>query len=94
MSLGAPRAQDEDEADGNSLTADGEASMSKSVEEREGQAPEPVDLLMGMPEADNWGIKGLRTLMNNHQDYHAMIVGLDPQSLGLDVSSPEYVVLV
>lgn len=50
-----------------------------------------VDPLAGMPAADKWGIKGLRTLMNNYPDYHAMIVGMDPNSLGLDLGSQEYV---
>jgi hypothetical protein len=44
-----------------------------------------------MSESDKWGIKGLRTLMNNYPDYNAMVVGLDPASLSLDVTSPEYV---
>lgn len=42
-----------------------------------------------MPESDKWGIKGLRTLMNNYPDYHAMVLGLDHSTLGLDVNSPE-----
>ena len=29
--------------------------------------------------------------MNNYPDYHAMIVGMDPNSLGLDLGSQEYV---
>lgn len=55
------------------------------------QADDVVDPLEGMAEIDRWGIKGLRTLMNNYPDYHAMVVGMDPTSLGLDMSSPEYV---
>lgn len=66
-----------------------DGSTSKLQEDKQSQAPEEVDLLSGMPEADKWGVKGLRTLMNNYGDYHAMIIGLDPQSLGLDVNSPE-----
>lgn len=69
--------------------SDYNVSGAKASENRENQPPESVDLLGGMPEADKWGIKGLRTLMNNYPDYHAMIVGLDPQTLGLDVASPE-----
>ena len=66
-----------------------EGANAKSNEDRDTQPPDSVDLLAGMPEADKWGIKGLRTLMNNYPDYHAMVVGLDPQTLGLDVGSPE-----
>jgi CCR4-NOT transcription complex subunit 2 len=69
--------------------SDYNGSTAKAPENRESQPPESVDLLAGMPETDKWGIKGLRTLMNNYPDYHAMIVGLDPQALGLDVASPE-----
>lgn len=42
-----------------------------------------------MPAVDKWGIKGLRTLMNTYPDYHAMIIGMDPNTIGLDLSSPE-----
>lgn len=52
--------------------------------------PEPVDPLAGMPEIDKWGIKGLRTLMSTYPDYNALTLGIDPSSLGLDLSSPEY----
>ncbi|CEJ84657.1 hypothetical protein VHEMI03541 [[Torrubiella] hemipterigena] len=55
------------------------------------QADDVVDPLEGMAEIDRWGIKGLRTLMNNYPDYHAMVVGMDPTSLGLDMSSPELI---
>lgn len=53
------------------------------------QSPDVIDPLAGMAEVDKWGIKGLRTLMNNYPDYHAMVVGMDPNSLGLDMSSQE-----
>lgn len=53
------------------------------------EVPEVVDPLAGMAEVDKWGIKGLRTLMNNYPDYHAMVVGMDPSSFGLDMSSQE-----
>lgn len=49
-----------------------------------------VDPLDGMPESDKWGLKGLRTLMNNYPDFSAMICGIDPNSLGLDLNSAEY----
>ncbi|GAO18145.1 hypothetical protein UVI_02036720 [Ustilaginoidea virens] len=42
-----------------------------------------------MAPVDKWGIKGLRTLMNNYPDYHAMVVGMDPSSMGLDTNSQE-----
>jgi CCR4-NOT transcription complex subunit 2 len=63
--------------------------VGSTKDEKEPQLPEVVDPLAGMPEADKWGIKGLRTLMNNYPDYHAMVVGMDPSSLGLDMSSQE-----
>jgi CCR4-NOT transcription complex subunit 2 len=42
-----------------------------------------------MAAADKWGIKGMRTLMNSYPDYHAMVVGMDATTLGLDFNSPE-----
>lgn len=93
MTLGSSTVQNEDATsravgDGPQ-TIDQDGSTTKLDEERQRQAPEGVDLLSGMPEADKWGVKGLRTLMNNYPDYHAMIVGLDPQTLGLDVAATE-----
>ncbi|EQL03429.1 NOT2/NOT3/NOT5 family protein [Ophiocordyceps sinensis CO18] len=44
-----------------------------------------------MAAVDKWGIKGLRTLMNNYPDFHAMVVGMDPNTLGLDLSSQELI---
>lgn len=67
-----------------------EVAKSKAREDEENQAAEVVDPLAGMAEVDKWGIKGLRTLMNNYPDYHAMVVGMDPGSLGLEMSSTEY----
>lgn len=65
-----------------------DASSGKG-KESELHPPELVDPLAGMPAEDKWGIKGLRTLMSNYSDYHAMVVGMDPTSLGLDISSQE-----
>ncbi|KAF1737327.1 General negative regulator of transcription subunit 2 [Beauveria bassiana] len=53
------------------------------------EAQGAVDPLAGMPDADKWGLKGMRTLMNNYPDYHALVVGMDPNSLGLDIQSPD-----
>lgn len=64
-------------------------SVKKVKDENENSAPEVIDPLEGMPAVDKWGIKGLRTLMNNYPDYHAMVVGMDPTSLGLDMGSQE-----
>lgn len=64
-------------------------SVEKVKDENENNAPEVIDPLEGMPAVDKWGIKGLRTLMNNYPDYHAMVVGMDPTSLGLDMGSQE-----
>ncbi|KAF4450128.1 cell division control CDC36 [Fusarium albosuccineum] len=84
--------------DGPNATVDGasplgaignDGSAGKLADEHEPQAPEAIDPLAGMPAVDKWGIKGLRTLMNNYPDYHAMVVGMDPTSLGLDITSQE-----
>ena len=69
-----------------------DAPTGKGKEEQEGHGrPEPVDPLNGMAEIDKWGLKGLRTLMNNYPDFNALTIGIDPNSLGLDLQSPEYV---
>lgn len=66
-----------------------EGSSGKAKDNEASQPPEAVDPLAGMPAVDKWGIKGLRTLMNNCPDFHAMVVGMDPNSLGLDMTSQE-----
>ncbi|OAA47698.1 Cobalamin (vitamin B12) biosynthesis CobW-like protein [Metarhizium rileyi] len=58
---------------------------------KEGKVPDAVDPLHGMGAVDKWGIKGLRTLMNNYPDYQAMVVGMDPITVGLDVTSQEMI---
>lgn len=70
--------------------SDNDGYSVKSKEDKDSQAPEAVDPLEGMPQADKYGLKGLRTLMNNYPDYHATVVGIDPNTLGLgDLNSPE-----
>ena len=68
----------------------GDAKDSDPLKEgQNGDAQEVIDPLAGMSPVDKWGIKGLRMLMNNYPDYHAMVVGMDPSSLGLDLGSQE-----
>ena len=66
-----------------------EGSADQLTDDKVIQSPEAVDPLAGMPAVDKWGIKGLRTLMNNYPDFHAMVVGMDPATLGVDMSSQE-----
>lgn len=68
-----------------------EGPNGRSTERKDSQSAEVVDPLAGMPAVDKWGIKGLRTLMNTYPDYHAMIIGMDPSTIGLDLSSPELI---
>ena len=92
LSAGSSRPQDEDGANkalSSTEQQNPDGPSGESREDRELQPPEGIDLLAGMPEADKWGIKGLKTLMNNHSDYQAMVIGLDHGTLGLDVNSPE-----
>ncbi|KAM0261657.1 hypothetical protein ACHAQJ_002108 [Trichoderma viride] len=83
-----------------SPTAEGRGSLGvigsegpngRLAERKDSQAADVVDPLAGMAAVDKWGIKGLRTLMNNYPDYHAMIIGMDPSTIGLDLSSPELI---
>lgn len=62
----------------------------KGKEEEKGSANQVQDPLEGMAPIDKWGLKGLRTLMNNFPDYNALTCGLDPASLGVDMRSTEY----
>lgn len=90
--LGSSRPQEDEGTNKASPGADQrgiDVLSAESKEEKDRQPPEGTDLLAGMPESDKWGIKGLRTLMNNYPDYHAMVLGLDHGTLGLDVNSPE-----
>lgn len=71
------------------------ASAAKQREEDEAAAAGAVqDPLAGMAPIDRWGMKGLRTLLNN-PEYSAMIsgFGLDLNSLGVDLNSNEYVLV-
>ncbi|KAL9488486.1 hypothetical protein ACSS6W_000763 [Trichoderma asperelloides] len=83
-----------------SPTAEGRGSLGvigsegpngRLAERKDSQAADVVDPLAGMAAVDKWGIKGLRTLMNNYPDYHAMIIGMDPSTMGLDLSSPDLI---
>lgn len=65
-----------------------ETQLNKHKENEDMQSPAVRDPLAGMAEIDKWGIKGLRTLMNNYPDYAACITGLDPTTFGLDLTSP------
>lgn len=85
-------ASPQDSESQNALGAIGNVPVSsKAKEDEEAAGPEVQDPLAGMPPADKWGLKGLRTLMNNYPDYNAMVLGIDPNSLGLDLSASEYV---
>lgn len=61
----------------------------KAKDEKGTQSPSVNDPLAGMAPIDKWGIKGLRTLMNNYPDYQAAITGIDPQLFGLNLQSTE-----
>lgn len=60
----------------------------KTGDEKESESPVVHDPLAGMAPIDRWGIKGLRTLMNNYPDYTALMTGMDPTGFGLDLTSP------
>ncbi|KAF5020986.1 hypothetical protein F66182_6967 [Fusarium sp. NRRL 66182] len=88
--LGQKASRKDDPTDGaSSGPYNTDTTPGRAKDDHEPQGPEVADPLAGMPAVDKWGIKGLRTLMNNYPDYHAMVVGMDPSSLGLDISSPE-----
>lgn len=73
----------------NPLGAIGPHDSSGKTDQKEDQSPTVHDPLEGMAPIDKWGIKGLRMLMNNYPDYSAAVTGLDPTSLGVDLTSPQ-----
>ncbi|KAK4126184.1 cobW-domain-containing protein [Parathielavia appendiculata] len=84
----------EDSADAaggrNPLGAIGnDAPSSKGKEEEKATTREVQDPLAGMAPIDKWGLKGLRTLMNNFPDYNALTCGIDPATLGVDMRSTD-----
>ncbi|KAK2613623.1 hypothetical protein N8I77_000525 [Diaporthe amygdali] len=65
-----------------------DASSNKGAElPAEASSSAAQEPLAGMSEADKWGIKGLLTLMAKYPSYHALVHGLNPAELGLDLSS-------
>lgn len=66
-----------------------EAPTGKGKEEEKSPSSQVQDPLEGMTPIDKWGLKGLRTLMNNFPDYNALTCGIDPASLGVDMRSTE-----
>lgn len=73
----------------NSLASIGnDALASKQNEGAEEPANTPAqDPLAGMSEADKWGIKGLLALMVKYPSYSALVHGMNPAELGLDLTS-------
>lgn len=65
-----------------------ESQSNKNKGKDDVQSPVVHDPLAGMSDADKWGIKGLRTLMNNYPDYNACISGMDTATFGFDLASP------
>jgi CCR4-NOT transcription complex subunit 2 len=70
-----------------------DAPTGKGTDDNEAQSPAVHDPLAGMAPIDKWGIKGLRTLMNNYPDYSSAITGVDPAHFGLNLQASEYVCL-
>jgi CCR4-NOT transcription complex subunit 2 len=75
---GAPRSQNLD------------STVGSSQDNLEETGPEVQDPLAHMSEIDKWGLKGFLYMMNNYPDYAALATGIDVNSLGLDLNSPEY----
>jgi CCR4-NOT transcription complex subunit 2 len=65
-----------------------ETKSNKNKDNEDTESLTVCDPLAGMAEIDKWGIKGLRTLMNNYPDYAACVAGMDPQTFGFDLTSP------
>jgi CCR4-NOT transcription complex subunit 2 len=61
----------------------------KDKDDTDSQSPAVHDPLAGMSPVDKWGIKGLRTLMNNYSDYTSAVTGVDPNHFGLNLQANE-----
>ncbi|KAK9422718.1 putative CobW-domain-containing protein [Seiridium unicorne] len=61
----------------------------KERDDTDSQSPAVHDPLAGMSPVDKWGIKGLRTLMNNYSDYTSAVTGVDPTHFGLNLQANE-----
>ncbi|KAK0722231.1 hypothetical protein B0T26DRAFT_770521 [Lasiosphaeria miniovina] len=55
-----------------------EPPAGKVKEDDKDQTGDVQDPLEGMAPIDKWGLKGLRTLMNNFTDFNALTCGIDP----------------
>ncbi|KAH8879694.1 hypothetical protein GQ53DRAFT_833953 [Thozetella sp. PMI_491] len=75
----------------NPLGAIGNDAPSGKGKEQDSSRPGVKDPLEGMAPIDKWGLKGLRTLMNNYPDYNAIVMGIDPTTLGFDLNSNEMI---
>ncbi|KAK3307044.1 uncharacterized protein B0T15DRAFT_529035 [Chaetomium strumarium] len=89
-----PAGYREEPADGvggrNPLGAIGnDAPTGKGKDEEKPPTNQVQDPLEGMALIDKWGLKGLRTLMNNFPDYNALTCGIDPSLLGVDMRSTD-----
>lgn len=71
----------------------GQRHTSAASEVAGGKAKEVEDgvtgPLEGMSDIDKFGMKGFHTMMNNYPAYAAMMQGMDPNELGLNIASPE-----
>jgi CCR4-NOT transcription complex subunit 2 len=81
--------QDPSEARASLSAIGNEVPTVKDNDEKESQSPVTHDPLSGMSPVDKWGIKGLRTLMNNYSDYTSAVTGVDPNHFGLNLQSNE-----
>ncbi|KAI1818027.1 hypothetical protein GGS20DRAFT_530695 [Poronia punctata] len=70
-----------------------EAQSGKNKENDDSQTPAVHDPLAGLSEIDKWGLKGLRTLINNYPDYNGCLTGIDPATFGFDLTSPAPIAL-
>lgn len=66
-----------------------EIPTGKESNDMESESSNVHDPLAGMALVDKWGIKGLRTLMNNYSDYTSAVTGVDPTHFGLSLQPNE-----
>jgi CCR4-NOT transcription complex subunit 2 len=89
-SVGSPTSAQEPSEGRTALGAIGnDFAAMKDRGDKDGKSPAIHDPLAGMAPLDKWGIKGLRTLMNNYSDYTSAVTGVDPNHFGLNLQANE-----
>lgn len=68
-----------------------DSSNGKGKESKDNGVPDVKDPLGNLSPADKFGLKGLRYMMGAHPDYQGLLSGIEPTTLGIDLTSNEMI---